>query len=372
MKISTKLSALLLVGGVAFSNASFAQDEIEDLIKASPADATALTKAYLTPFFKGTGLGLSSGWASTGTTKKLLRFDIKVGVTAAMPSAGDKSFDVSKLGLSNTIRYNGTPVSSQSGIFSPTIAGAKENGPELAIYSEGNQEVTKFSLPQGLDIPMPGIQLQANVGLVKGIEAMIRYSPDIKAGDDFGTIGMKGGGIKFQPFRLIPGGKKIAKLIPVDIAMAIGYNSIKYTYDDINVKKEDATGVYKNPTDATKDFDNQKFEVEFSGISVEAIASKKLFMFVPFVSVGYISSTTKAGLYGNYPVATGVVATSPTATVKQYEVFTDPVKIDDKFASGMRAAAGLNINLFIFHINASYNIAPYKYLNAGIAVGFGK
>lgn len=368
MKVSTKLRALLLAGGIACTSTSFAQDEIEDLIKANPADATALTRAYLEPFFKGTGLGLSSGWASTGTTKKLLRFDIKVGVSAALPPASAKTFDVSKLGLSNTIRYNGTPVNSQNNILAPTIAGAKENGPELAIYTEGGREVTKFTLPQGLDVPMPGMQLQANIGLVKGIEAMIRYSPDIKAGDDFGTIGMKGGGIKFQPFRLIPGGKKIAKLIPVDIAMAIGYNSIKYSYDKIDVKKE-AAGVYKNPADATKDFDNQKFEVDFSGLSVEAIASKKFLIFVPFVSVGYISSNTKAGLYGNYPVATGVVGTS---TVKEYEVFTDPVSIDEKFASGLRAGAGLNINLFLLHINASYNLAPYQYVSAGISLGFGK
>ncbi|WP_207428697.1 DUF6588 family protein [Pedobacter sp. SYSU D00535] len=365
MKISTKLKTILLFGGLGCSIPSMAQDEISDLIKASPADATALTRAYLEPFFKGTGLGLNSGWATTGTTKKLLRFDLKVGVTAAMPPTSAKTFDVTKIGLSNTLR----PVNSND-VIAPTIAGAEEEGPRMAVYSQGNVKVTEFNLPQGLNIPMPGVQLQANIGLVKGFEAMVRYSPDIKAGDDFGTVGMKGGGLKFQPLKLVS--KTAAKLVPVDLAVAVGYNSIKYAYDDIDVRPEEDARP-KNASDANRNFDNQKFEVEFSGISVEAIASKKLFMFVPFVSVGYVTSNTKAGLYGNYPITTTATASTSTGTIdKQYEVFTDPVKIDDRFISGMRAAAGLNINLFLLHINASYNIAPYPYLNAGVSIGFGK
>ena len=374
MKISTKLSALLLVGGVAFSNASFAQDEISDLIKSGPADATALTKAYLTPFFKGTGLGLSSGWSHTGTTKKLLRFDIKVGATLAMPPASDKSFDVTKIGLSSNLR----PIDA-SKVITPTIAGEEVDGVKMGFYRNvdgvpGDEKITEFNLPQGLNVPMPSMQLQANIGLIKGIEAMIRYSPDVKAGDDFGTIGMKGGGIKFQPFRLIPGGKKIAKLVPVDIAVAVGYNSINYTYDAIEVRPEN--GAIPNPKTGTtpiseSQIESQKFEVKFSGISAEVIASKKLLFLTPFVSVGYLSSNTKAGLYGSYPVTSDGVGTGSTIQ-KYYDIVKDPVDIDEKFASGMRAGAGLGVNLFIFHLYASYNIAPYKYLNAGIAVGFGK
>jgi len=376
MKISTKISALILAGGIAFSNASFAQDEISDLVKSSPADATALTRAYLEPFFKGTGLGLNSGWAHTGTTKKLLRFDVKVGATLAMPPASAKTFDVTKIGLSNNFRPTG------SNVVTPTIAGAEENGVEMGYYTTQNgkeYQITKFNLPQGLNVPMPGVQVQANVGLIKGIEAMIRFSPDIEPNKDFGKISMKGGGIKFQPFRLIPGGKKIAKLIPVDIAMAIGYNSIKYSYDKIDVQPE-AGATPKPGTSPTAKFDDQKFEVEFSGLSVEAIASKKLLMFTPFVSVGYVTSNTKAGLYGDYPVTTGGIIT-PTPTPsnpnaytvqKQYEIIKNPVNIDERFVSGLRAGAGLGINLFIFHLYASYNLAPYKYLNAGVSVGFGK
>ena len=60
-----------------------AQDEVNDLIKGSPADATKLINAYLGPAFKGFGLGLNSGWATSARTAGALRFDLRVSVAAA-------------------------------------------------------------------------------------------------------------------------------------------------------------------------------------------------------------------------------------------------------------------------------------------------
>ncbi|WP_256009518.1 DUF6588 family protein [Desertivirga xinjiangensis] len=358
MRIFTKLSALFLVGGMTFSNATFAQDEIGELLVGSKDDATLLTKAYLEPFFKGFGLGLNSGWTNTGTTKKLGRFEIRVGATGALVPNSAKSFDVTKLGLTSL-----RPTSS-SNVIAPTVAGEEVDGPEMVLYKDGSPvEGTEFKLPQGLNPPaIPAPQLQASIGLIKGFEVTARYVPEIDGGDDFGKISMVGGSVKFQPLRLIS--KKLNKAMPFDLAVALGYSKLKYSYN-LDVQPEDA--IAKNPTDVTKDFSNQKFEATFSGINAEAIVSKKLLFFVPFVSVGYMTSTTDLGLRGNYPVTTGFNGVSKT-----YEVYTNPVSIDQKYVNNLRASAGFGINLFLLHIYGSYNVSTYNYVNVGLGIGFGK
>lgn len=243
--------------------------------------------------------------------------------------------------------------------MSPTVAGEEIEGPELAIYS-GATEVSKFKLPQGLNPPaIPAPQIQASIGLIKGFEVTARYVPEIKAGDDFGTVGMVGGGIKFQPLRLVS--KKLNKAVPFDLAVALGYSSLKYSYD-LDVKPED--GATPKDGNQSTDFSNQKFEAKFSGINAEAILSKKLLFFVPFVSVGYMTSTTDVGVRGNYPVVTD--------PGNKYTTYSNPISIDEKYVNGLRASAGFGINLFLLHIYGSYNIAAYNYVNVGLGIGFGK
>ncbi len=360
----SKLKLAFLTGAVLAGAPAFAQDEISELIKSSPADATALTKAYMDPFFKGVGLGLNSGWTNTGSVKKLGRFEFRIGATGALMPTSAQSFDVSKIGLSNNIRYNGTPVSQQNEVIAPTIAG-NDSETELAVYS-GNTEISRFTL-RGINTPIiPAPQLQATVGLIKGFEATVRYVPEVKPGSDYGTLSMIGGGIKFQPVALVS--KKLNKALPFDLSLAAGYSQFKYAYS-LDIQPE-AGAIEKDPSQK-KDFSSQKIEAKFSGINVEAIVSKKLLMLTPFVSVGYQTSTTNSGLRGNYPVTTGYTGVYP-AGAKTYETFTDPVSIDKKYINNLRASAGFQLNLYVLHLYGSYNIATYNYVNVGVGIGFGR
>ncbi len=366
MRISTKIrTSLLIIGSIAFSSASFAQDEVGELLKAAPADATALTKAYLEPVFKGFGIGLNSGWTNTGSVKKLGRFELRISATGAFVPSSDKSFDVNKIGLT---RIKPTD---PNNVIAPTAAGAKKSGPEVEIIGDNGEQATKFNLPRGLNVPLiPGPQLQASIGLIKGIELTARYMPEIKPGGDFGTLSMLGGGIKFQPLRFVS--KTASKLLPFDLAVGLGYNQFKYSYD-LDVKPDNnwvpnplAPSAVAASTNSNT-WKGQKIDATFSGINAEVIASKKLLFFTPFASLGYMTSNTDAGVRGNFAVVTG-----KTGTKAHYEIVANPVNIDEKYIDSFRASAGFQLNLAFLRFYASYNLAAYNYVNAGIGFGIGK
>src|SRR6185437_16153425 len=91
----------------------------DQLIKSSPGDVTKLVHAFAEPMFKGFGTGLNSGWNNTAKTKKLLHFELRLTGNVAMVPDMDKSFDVTKIGLSSHV----TPAD-PSNTITPTFGGA--------------------------------------------------------------------------------------------------------------------------------------------------------------------------------------------------------------------------------------------------------
>src|ERR1700744_6633130 len=86
----------------AFAQSS--NDGFSALIQSGPADATKLAQAYGEPLFKGIGLGLNSGWYNTAKTKGLLHFDLSISVSAALGPTSEQTGDVTKIGLSSSVR----------------------------------------------------------------------------------------------------------------------------------------------------------------------------------------------------------------------------------------------------------------------------
>ena len=338
----------------------FAQSGVGELIKSGPADATKLAQAYLNPLFKGMGVGLNSGWHNTANVKKVGRFELRLGATGVTVGQSDRSFDVTKLGLSNTLRP-----SNPSSVISPSVAGSDSDGPMMDIFDSNNRKIDSFTLPGGAGIstfPVP--QLQGSIGLPKGIELDLRAIPTVKLGEDFGSVGMIGGGIKIEVLQLFTG-KTAKKLLPIDLAVAAGYTQFTYKLD-LDVQPE--SGSIKKDPQQSDDFTNQKIEAKLSGLNVEAILSKKLLFFTPFISVGYNGSKTIADLKGNYPLVTGATVLG----TKTYTSFNNPVSIDQKDISGVRSNLGFQLNLAFFRMYASYSIAEYNAFNAGIGFGIGK
>ncbi|WP_345953139.1 DUF6588 family protein [Mucilaginibacter sp. PAMB04168] len=353
-----KLLPLITIITLAATQVKAQDDGIAQLLKTAPGDAGKLIGAYANPLFKGLGTGLNNGWTNTAKTKGLLGFELRVSASGVFVPTADKTFDVTRIGLSSSVR----PVQGSPSI-TPTIGGSNDTKPAtLGIYSNiaGTEaEVDRFTLPARVTPIIPAPQLQLTVGLIHHTDVTIRAIPKIKAGDDVGSIGMIGFGFKHNIMEDIFGGVG-GKLVPFDLAIAAGYTRINY---ELPVQVRPSSGKVPEPGSVGRtDFSTQRLDGHFNGFNVQAIFSKKLLAFTPFAALGYNTSKTDVGLYGNFPVTNGAAT---------YTVYTDPVRINDKSngINSFKVDAGFQLDLAFFKFYASGSLGNYKSVTTGIGLG---
>lgn len=363
MKKIYLLKITFLLSCVISSAASYAQGDVAELLKSSPADATKLANAYLNPLFTGFGIGLNSGWNNSADTKKVGRFEIRVSASGAIVPASAKSFDVTKIGLSSNVSV------ASGGNIAPTIGGDDNaSAPTLNVKDGSGNTLESFQLPSGAGLPfIPSPQVQLSVGLPKHIDVTLRLMPKTKIGDDIGEIGMIGGGVKVDLLRML--NKTADKILPFSVAVAVGYTQFTY---ELGLDVPPPSGSQPKTASDIKDFTTQKISAKFSGTNIDAIISKNLLFFTPFFSVGYSTSKTDVGLDGNYPIITDGVSGGGSTIIKQYSTFTDPISINQTDVSGLHTNIGFKMNLTILKIFGSYSMGKYNSFNAGIGLGLGK
>ncbi len=353
-----KISKLLITGCMLLLCSQIrAQDYISALVKSGPADATKLANAYLEPLFKGFGYGINSGWNNTAKTKNLLGFDLRVSASAVFIPAADKTFDITKIGLSNNVRPTDA-----SKTIAPTIGGGNSST-KISIYDDSNRKLETLTLPSGVLSVIPAAQIQLTAGLVYHTEASLRYMPTINFGSNVGSISMIGFGLKHNILQDFVG-KTADKIIPLDVALSLGFTQLKY-HLPVNVQPDQ--GAQPKDNQQNTDFSNQRVNGTFNGFNAEVIVSKKLLFFTPFASVGYLTANTNVGLLGNFPITTGInniIQQQPT-----YTTFTDPVSIKERSVSGVKASLGFQLNLAFFRFYAAYTASQYQSVNAGIGFG---
>ena len=350
-RILPLITAIVLTFTALHANA---QSGFSDIIKVPPADASKLLDAYAQPLFKGFGAGMNSGWANTAKVKKLFHVELRVSASAAFTPAADKSFDVTKIGLSNAV----TPANPNQTI-TPTIGGDRNNeGPTLNINSENGTKVSSFTMPKGYLPVIPAPQLQLTLGLIRSTDLTVRLIPKVNLGSDVGSVSMTGFGLKHDLTQYIFGSAK--KIVPFDLSILLAYSRLNMS---ANLDVEPEQGAVHDPNDPNKntDFSNQHTDAHFGSFVGEAILSKKLLFFTPFVAVGYNTASANLAAIGNYPVTSN--------TNGDYSVYTNPVGIKETSISGFRADIGFQLNLGI-RIFASASLAQYKSVNAGIGFGF--
>lgn len=346
---------LMTLGARAQNNGSSSGGGFDQLIKSSPGDVTKLVHSYAEPLFKGFGTGLNSGWSYTAKTKKSLHFDVHLiaGGIAFVPDM-DKSFDVTKIGLSNHIAP-----ADPSSVIAPTFAGAQVDGPKMNIKDDNGAVISSFTMPQGLIPVIPAPTVQLTVGVISNTDVTVRFAPPINLGGDKGIIKDIGFGIKHDIIQDFANAKK---LIPFDLALAVNYNKITYT-KPLSVQPN--TGAQPAPGTEAADFSTQSLSADVSGLNVQAIFSKKMHSFTPFLAVAYQTATSNASILGNYPFQ----STAPGQGAF-YTTITDPVHISETSLSGLRADIGFQLNLGFFRFYASGSLGEYKSVNAGIGFGF--
>jgi len=336
----------LIVLAATVSIQANAQDGINDLFKGNPGDVNKLLNAYTDPLFKGFGNGLNGGWVNTAKTQKFLRFNIRVSATVSIVPDNDKTYDVNALGLSY-IKPTGSSIAQTFG-----GDGNKTTPVVVSDPNFPNDPTRKYntSLPAGVTQYIPAPQIQLTIGLIKNTDLSLRLIPTTKITDDVGSVGMFGVGVKhnFAP--------DLSKTLPFDLALAVGYTHLSYE-KPMDVRKNDNVAI-----------PGQSLKGDFTGWNTQVILSKRLLFFTPFVSVGYLNSTTDVGLKGAFPFVTGVTNTGQPV----YTNYTDPITINGSNAStsGMRADVGFQLSLFVLKIYGSYSFAAYQSANVGIGLGF--
>jgi hypothetical protein len=358
-KLSLLLTAALVFVMVLGAKAQNGNDNnnngngFDQLIKSSPEDATKLIQNFAQPLFTGLGIGLNSGWNNTAKTKKLLHFDLRISANVAVVPTSGQSFNVTQIGLSNHLQVD----PSSPTTIAPTFAGSKNGAtPLMDIKDNNGNTIGTFNMPNGVIQYIPAPDIQLTVGLVKNTDLTIRTTPTISIGSNSGSIGMIGFGVKHDIIQDFAG-KAGAKLIPFDLAIAVNYNRINYN-ETLNVQPDEGT---QPESGSQSDFSNQHIKGDFSGFNVQAIISKKLLFFTPFLSVGYETANTNFDVLGNYPI---------TSSSGSYTTVTDPVHLSENSVSGFRADLGFQLNLGFFRIFASVSEAQYVSGNAGIGFGF--
>jgi hypothetical protein len=149
--------------------------------------------------------------------------------------------------------------------------------------------------------------------------------------------------------------------IPFDLAVALGYSRL-----NMSVPLDEQPDQGAQPADGKQaDFSNQHFEGHFNSFIAQAIISKKLVFFTPFLTVGYSTANADVSTIGNYPVTTGETLLTPT-----YTTYPNPIHIKETTVNGVRADIGFQLDLAFFRFYASYSAAKYQSFSGGFGFGF--
>ena len=336
MKIYTRI---LLIAGlmVSMANVSKAQFDFDSFLEAGLADANKLLEAYMAPAFQGIGYGVNAGWYNTARPHKTLGFDLNISVNAAIVPSSGEFFTFKNSDYSNVKLSNGTSAQLPT-LFGPNLGA--DDLPELTFMDNSGNETIRISAPTGLGIEeefptnaVPSPMIQLGVGLIKGTDLKIRYTPDMSFGDEEeANVKLFGIGVMHDIKQYLP----VVKKLPFDLSMFVGYTNLK--------------------TGFVVDSDlNQTAEFETKGTVVQALVSKKLALLTVYGGLGYAKSKTTFGLKGVY--------TTETSS------YTDPIDLAYE-NGGVKANVGLRVRLLFLNIFGEYSFQEYNTATVGIGFSF--
>lgn len=320
---------------------SFAQEDIDQLLKEGIEDGEKLIGAYIAPVIKSVSAGLNQGWYNTAKAHKIAGIDITITGNAMTIPAGDLLFKPADLNLQ---KVELVPTSGQYNGYAPTLAGPDISTSYRLKNPDPSDPDATFSGPPGIDlkgnigknwVPVP--MAHVGIGLPKGTDLKIRYSPTVDIGDE-GTVKIIGFGVMHDIKQWIPG----IKLLPFDLSGFVGYTKFKLE----SSFEGDIQG------------SNQKGIFEMNATTIQGLISKKFSVVTFYGGIGYNIAKSNLAMKGWYDV-------DEDSTRDQNEV--DP--IDLKFAaSGPRATLGMRLKLAVLTLHCDYTMQKYKCLTAGVGL----
>lgn len=319
-------------------HSSFAQDELDDLMNESIGDGKKLISAYVTPFMNSVSLGMNQGWYNTAKAHKIGGVDITITANAMTIPQSELFFDVTKLGL-EVVDIEPT---SPHYPLAPTIFGPSD-GPIFSYTDKETGFKETYEGPGGLDlkgelgyniVPLPLANL--GIGLPKGTDLKLRFTPTIDIGDD-ASLKIFGIGIMHDVKQWIPG----IKLLPFDLSGFVGYTKFKLENYFDREGNPDQRGLF-----------------EMNATTIQGVISKKFSVLTLYGGLGYNIAKSNLAMKGSYDI-------NDDGTIAANE--KDP--LDLRFAaSGFRTTAGFRLKLAVLTLHADYTLQKYKCLTVGVGI----
>jgi len=317
---------------------SFAQDEIDQLLEESIDDGRKLITAYVSPFMNSVSLSMNQGWYNTAKAHKIAGVDLTITANAMTIPKDELFFDATKLGLQVVALDNST----RTYPLAPTLFGP-EDEPTFSYTNEDTGLKETFLGPGGIDlegnlgknwVPVPMANL--GIGLPKGTDLKLRFTPTIDLGDD-SSLKIFGIGVMHDVKQWIPG----IKLLPFDLSGFVGYTKVKIESSFDPQSNPDQIGIF-----------------EMNATTVQGVISKKFSVLTVYGGLGYNIANSSLAMKGHYDINdNGQVDTNET----------DP--LDLKFsASGPRTTVGFRVKLAVLTLHADYTLQKYKCLTAGLGI----
>jgi hypothetical protein len=339
MKLNLRM-ALFLGLTMVSTLPSWAQEDVDQLLSESLDDGRKLINAYTAPFMNSLTLGLNQGWYNTAKAHKIGGVDLTITANAMTIPQSELFFDATKIGL-QVVELDDSP-SNPNYPLAPTLFGP-EDGATFAYTDEETGTKETFVGPGGIDLernigknwlPVPMANL--GIGLPKGTDLKLRFTPTIDLGDD-SSLKIFGIGIMHDVKQWIPG----IKLLPFDLSGFVGFTKVRLeSYFDRSTSP-DQHGIF-----------------EMNATTIQGVISKKFSVLTVYGGMGYNIAKSNLAMKGTYDINDNGEA--------------DPNEIDPldlKFAaSGFRTTAGFRIKLAVLTLHADYTLQKYKCLTAGIGI----
>lgn len=337
MKTFLRIAYLLSIA-LPLANPVHAQDDIDQLLNESIGDGRKLISAYVSPFMNSVSLGMNQGWYNTAKAHKIAGVDLTITANAMTIPQSDLFFDVTKLDL-QVVELDGN---SPHHPMAPTVFGP-EDQPVFRYTDEQTGLSQTYAGPGGVDlkenlgknwVPVPMANL--GIGLPKGTDLKLRFTPEINMGDD-GTMQILGAGIMHDVKQWIPG----IKLLPFDLSGFVGYTKFKLEYYFDPVNNPDQRGIF-----------------EMNATTIQGLISKKFSVLTLYGGIGYNIANSSLAMKGSYDI-------NDNGQSEPNEV--DP--LDLKFsAPGFRTTAGFRVKLAVLTLHADYTLQKYKCLTVGMGI----
>ncbi|MGM0667222.1 MAG: DUF6588 family protein [Bacteroidota bacterium] len=362
LKARTSLNSLVITILILTGPKAGAQVEA-DFLKAGVNDGMKLMEAYIEPFANAFGAGFNSSWYNTAKPHKLGGFDVTLSVSAGFVPADALEFDLAAVEFENLAL-----VDPMANTMAPTVAGAKENGPELHFVqtlpsSPGTEiELVSFESPPGINFtPVPSPMLQVGIGLPYASEIKLRYIPTTPV--DEGSVRLLGGGL----MKSISEHIKAFTMLPLNISVFGGYNTLR---GEVPISVEPDTDI-NYVSYSMADFTDQYFIVDVSAWTVSLIASVDIPVVSGYLGIGYGKTLTNMNIEGYIPLPVLDPDISTSNPVYTDEGVVEEVeKISIENYSGLRFNVGGRLKLGVFTIHTDYTYASYNVLTVGLGVSF--